>query len=210
MNLTSFLGERMALVLRRLVDAEARVARVEAERNCLAMAVLFATQWAPEAPMGLREGIEEILGTMPEVAKRRPAPAARAGVLREAAEHTRQTCPTSDHVKAAACRPCEGAADRIDSLADRMEADLANTADRTAEQPTPEDVLRDAADRVAALGKARVWSTWAGDYLHPDRTFVDTGALDGESGLLQQPGCSGAAIDHDETGICNHPGTLQR
>ena len=40
--------------------------RVIAERNCLAMAVLFAVQWTPDAPMGLREGIEEILATMPQ------------------------------------------------------------------------------------------------------------------------------------------------
>ncbi|WP_318202909.1 hypothetical protein [Streptomyces sp. SCL15-4] len=36
-----------------------------AERDCLAMAVMFALQWTPNAPMGLREGIEEILATMP-------------------------------------------------------------------------------------------------------------------------------------------------
>jgi hypothetical protein len=36
-----------------------------AERDCLAMAVLFAQQWKPDAPMSLREGIEEILATMP-------------------------------------------------------------------------------------------------------------------------------------------------
>ncbi|MEH0555994.1 hypothetical protein [Streptomyces sp. B21-101] len=36
--------------------------------------------------------------------------------------------------------------------------------------------LRDAGDRIAALGKARGWSTWAADYVHPDREFVDPGA----------------------------------
>lgn len=40
---------------------------VAAERNCLAMAVMFALQWKPDAPMGLREGIEEILSSMPTV-----------------------------------------------------------------------------------------------------------------------------------------------
>ncbi|MFJ7337858.1 hypothetical protein ACIQUU_31995 [Streptomyces sp. NPDC101116] len=35
--------------------------------------------------------------------------------------------------------------------------------------------LREAAERIATLGKARGWSTWAADYLHPDREFVDTG-----------------------------------
>jgi hypothetical protein len=34
--------------------------------------------------------------------------------------------------------------------------------------------LREAAERIMALGKARGWSTWAADYLHPDREFVDT------------------------------------
>ncbi|ARF62864.1 hypothetical protein B1H20_16815 [Streptomyces violaceoruber] len=40
-------------------------AHVIAERNCLAMATLFALQWKPNAPMSLRDGIEEILATMP-------------------------------------------------------------------------------------------------------------------------------------------------
>ncbi|MGX1116347.1 hypothetical protein RKD37_001710 [Streptomyces ambofaciens] len=44
--------------------------RIAAERNCLAMAVHFALQWKPDAPMGLREGIEEILATMPDVGEK--------------------------------------------------------------------------------------------------------------------------------------------
>lgn len=43
----------------------AHAGRIAAERDCLAMAVQFAIQWRPDAPMGLREGIEEILSTMP-------------------------------------------------------------------------------------------------------------------------------------------------
>ncbi|MEV5086855.1 hypothetical protein AB0N18_02710 [Streptomyces griseoincarnatus] len=31
------------------------------------------------------------------------------------------------------------------------------------------------AEQVTALGKARGWSTWAADYIHPEREFVDTG-----------------------------------
>ncbi|MFF5642094.1 hypothetical protein ACFY8Q_07235 [[Kitasatospora] papulosa] len=31
------------------------------------------------------------------------------------------------------------------------------------------------ADRITVLGKARGWSTWAADYIHPDCEFVDTG-----------------------------------
>ncbi|MEV2203756.1 hypothetical protein AB0E11_27870 [Streptomyces fradiae] len=31
------------------------------------------------------------------------------------------------------------------------------------------------ADRISSLGKARGWSTWAADYIHPDREFIDTG-----------------------------------
>lgn len=38
---------------------------VTAERDCLAMAVMFALQRNPDAPMSLRDGIEEILATMP-------------------------------------------------------------------------------------------------------------------------------------------------
>ncbi|MFJ2017226.1 hypothetical protein [Streptomyces nodosus] len=38
------------------------------------------------------------------------------------------------------------------------------------------DLDRERAEQVEALGKARGWSTWAADYIHPDREFVDTGA----------------------------------
>ncbi|MFB7029644.1 MULTISPECIES: hypothetical protein [unclassified Streptomyces] len=31
------------------------------------------------------------------------------------------------------------------------------------------------AEQITALGKARGWSTWAADFIHPDREFVDTG-----------------------------------
>ncbi|MGA5084072.1 hypothetical protein [Streptomyces pseudogriseolus] len=31
------------------------------------------------------------------------------------------------------------------------------------------------AEQITALGKARGWSTWAADYIHPEREFVDTG-----------------------------------
>ncbi|MFK0069732.1 hypothetical protein [Streptomyces sp. NPDC091046] len=31
------------------------------------------------------------------------------------------------------------------------------------------------AEQITALGKARGWSIWAADYIHPDREFVDTG-----------------------------------
>ncbi|MFJ8900010.1 hypothetical protein [Streptomyces sp. NPDC102370] len=34
---------------------------------------------------------------------------------------------------------------------------------------------RDLAEQVTALGKARGWSTWAADYIHPECEFVDTG-----------------------------------
>jgi hypothetical protein len=43
----------------------AKLAVTVGERDCLAMAVLFATQWTPKAPMSLREGIDEVLATMP-------------------------------------------------------------------------------------------------------------------------------------------------
>ncbi|MHA4819347.1 zinc finger domain-containing protein [Streptomyces aculeolatus] len=36
--------------------------------------------------------------------------------------------------------------------------------------------VRTAAERITAFGKARGWSTWAADFIHPDREFADTGA----------------------------------
>lgn len=57
-----------------LVDAfEAELATASSERDCLAMAVLFASQWTPQAPMSLREGINEILATMPGAEAQQPA-----------------------------------------------------------------------------------------------------------------------------------------
>lgn len=43
----------------------AELKAVRAERDCLAKAVMFARQWNTDAPMGLREGLGEILATMP-------------------------------------------------------------------------------------------------------------------------------------------------
>jgi hypothetical protein len=72
--------ERLARAVMAVADAEtdpvyksgydtgvmhAGAGRIAAERDCLAMAVQFAIQWRPDAPMGLREGIEEILATLP-------------------------------------------------------------------------------------------------------------------------------------------------
>lgn len=57
-RLDEYLDAHRAEVLAGNADAAA-------ERDCLAMAVMFALQWKPDAPMGLREGIEEILTTMP-------------------------------------------------------------------------------------------------------------------------------------------------
>lgn len=51
----------------RLAEGPAGVA---AERNCLAFAVLFARQWTPDAPVSLRDGLDEILATMPQQARK--------------------------------------------------------------------------------------------------------------------------------------------
>lgn len=50
--------------------------QIAAERDCLAMAVLFARQWEQSTPVGLREGIDEILATMPTDAEKSGSPAA--------------------------------------------------------------------------------------------------------------------------------------
>jgi len=44
--------------------------------------------------------------------------------------------------------------------------------------PADDDHARRLADQITALGKARGWSTWAADFIHPDREFVDPGAPD--------------------------------
>ncbi|MFF9262018.1 MULTISPECIES: hypothetical protein [Streptomyces] len=95
------------------------------------------------------------------------------------------------------------AAYALRNIADRFDEDARADGDEPISYPAGEqaarEVARDLAEQVEALGKARGWSTWAADYLHPDREFVDTGAPED-----QAQHCAGAAIDHDETGICNH------
>ncbi|MFF7146065.1 hypothetical protein ACFZB5_33530 [Streptomyces nodosus] len=44
------------------------------------------------------------------------------------------------------------------------------------QQRAADDHARHLAEQITTLGKARGWSTWAADYIHPDREFVDTGA----------------------------------
>ncbi len=90
---------RLALSVMAVADAEtdpvyrsgydtgvmhARGGQIAAERNCLAMAVHFALQWKPDAPMGLREGIEEILATMPDAGADSPPPTLAADTTRRA------------------------------------------------------------------------------------------------------------------------------
>lgn len=48
------------------------------ERDCLAMAVLFARQWSGGTPFELHKGIDEILATMPATGEKATAPAATA------------------------------------------------------------------------------------------------------------------------------------
>ncbi|MGW4305097.1 zinc finger domain-containing protein [Streptomyces californicus] len=52
----------------RLAELEQQRDNAHAERDCLAMAAMFALQWKPSAPMSLRDGVEEILATMPSLA----------------------------------------------------------------------------------------------------------------------------------------------
>lgn len=77
--------ERLARAVMAVADAEtdpvyksgydtgvmhSRGGRIAAERDCLAMAVQFALQWKDGATLELREGIEEILATMPEAGEK--------------------------------------------------------------------------------------------------------------------------------------------
>ncbi|MEV8600480.1 hypothetical protein AB0465_11440 [Streptomyces griseoviridis] len=64
--------------------------------------------------------------------------------------------------------------DERDALIARaaVHATLARTA--VAEKSADDDRARSLAEQITALGKARGWSTWAADYIHPDREFVDT------------------------------------
>ncbi|MFD8611053.1 hypothetical protein [Streptomyces sp. NPDC059631] len=44
-----------------------------------------------------------------------------------------------------------------------------------AAEESPADAARRLAEQITTLGKARGWSTWAADFIHPDREFVDPG-----------------------------------
>ncbi|MGW2497320.1 hypothetical protein ACWCV2_22825 [Streptomyces pseudogriseolus] len=58
-------------------------------------------------------------------------------------------------------------------IAQAAEARVNGTARRLAEQ-------------ITALGKARRWSTWAADYIHPERTFVDPGKDDEQRPAVEE------------------------
>ncbi|MBZ6258151.1 hypothetical protein KVH22_21785 [Streptomyces olivaceus] len=75
--------------------------------------------------------------------------------------------------KAAAAYTLRSVADHFDTAA------CAEGDEPLPYPPSPEvarELARALARQITALGKARGWSTWAADYIHPDREFVDTGA----------------------------------
>ncbi|MGC0427635.1 hypothetical protein RKD32_003990 [Streptomyces sp. SAI-195] len=57
---------------------------------------------------------------------------------------------------------------------DAERAALIAQRDRIAND-TAQALARHLAEQITTLGKARGWSIWAADYIHPDREFVDTG-----------------------------------
>ncbi|WP_032769885.1 hypothetical protein [Streptomyces sp. CNS654] len=65
--------------------------------------------------------------------------------------------------------------DTIASLVDEIADDIPH---RRAPQIAADYLNRHArllAEQITALGQARGWSTWAAEYIHPDREFVDPG-----------------------------------
>ncbi|WP_435609998.1 hypothetical protein [Streptomyces sp. C10-9-1] len=66
----------------------------------------------------------------------------------------------------------DAAEERTDDLI-REREELIEQRDRLAELEAT--TLRAAADRITALGRARGWSIWAADFIHPDREFIDPG-----------------------------------
>ncbi|MEU8950918.1 hypothetical protein [Streptomyces sp. NPDC048489] len=83
--------------------------------------------------------------------------------------------------RAAVAYALREAADAFDTAA-RGEGDEP-IPHRSAVESLPHDALLDEQARqlaaaITELGKARGWSVWAADYIHPDREFVDPGAPD--------------------------------
>lgn len=71
-----FLGE--CAQHRTTLELLAKNGDAAAERDCLALAVLFALQWTEGMPVGLREGIDAILTTMPLAGEKSTAPSGDA------------------------------------------------------------------------------------------------------------------------------------
>lgn len=90
------------------------------------------------------------------------APRAAADVLRQIARGYERRAVHCEAVLATG-RPCP------------VHDAPASPSEDTAEALLDEQARR-LADAITTLGKARGWSTWAADYIHPDREFVDTDA----------------------------------
>ncbi|MFD3790804.1 hypothetical protein [Streptomyces cyaneofuscatus] len=75
--------------------------------------------------------------------------------------------------------------DTIASLVDEIADDIPH---RRAPQIAAAYLARHArllAEQITALGQARNWSTWAAEYIHPDREFIDLGKDDDQA--AEQP-----------------------
>lgn len=110
--------------------------------------------------------------------------------------HDRPASPSADLLAAGADAPAafargiararrpDGLNKLLAAVAEQLPADDTDQAAGGPDEPTmPEhraarldDHARHLAEQIETLGKARGWSTWAADYIHPDREFVDTGA----------------------------------
>ncbi|MCI4045454.1 hypothetical protein [Streptomyces sp. TRM75563] len=96
------------------------------------------------------------------------------GRLRERLAELEQGQDDADHLDAE--HP-----DTIASLVDEIADDIPH---RRAPQIAANYLNRHArllAEQITALGQARNWSTWAAEYIHPDRKFVDPGEDDDQA-----------------------------
>ncbi|MET7759757.1 hypothetical protein ABZT27_34410 [Streptomyces sp. NPDC005389] len=69
-----------------------------------------------------------------------------------------------------------------------------DTIKALAAEPSLVGLARRLAEQITTLGKARGWSTWAADFIHPDREFVDTG----EAAAPSIPGIRPSVVYVDE------------
>lgn len=158
------------------------------QARCDEAADLLAAQYAPRAVVTVAPDPTDPDAVKVEADSHGMNPAVIAHALRQVADRLdeRALAAGDEPIPFTPTELAQGQAD-ADALATEFPDTLAGLLDDIAEDIPNRRAHAIAADyldryarllaqQITTLGSARAWSTWAADYIHPDRVFVDTGA----------------------------------